>query len=172
MGPKPSLQNQKRKAGTGGKTTKKRSLKSISIIKLTTKKKLSSLKKPFWRDGALGKGFIRFQFLKELHTFLWSSRNKNSNIIIGIHKKKLVSIWIKVNNTIFQKNNLTKITNNLFHLNFRSKYGFKIVAPNINVNSKNKNNSNNSRHSKNHQNLAVVVILQILLLLGQAVQEE
>ena len=68
MGPKPSLQNQKRKAGTGGKTTKKRSLKSISIIKLTSKKKLSSLKNLF--DGALGKGFIRFQFLKELHTFL------------------------------------------------------------------------------------------------------
>ena len=76
-----------------------------------------------------------------------------------------------MNNTIFQKNNLAKITNNLFHLNFRSKYGFKIVAPNINVNSKNKNNSNNSRHSKNHQNLAIVVILQILLL-GPAVQEE
>ena len=45
MGPKPSLQTQKRKAGTGGKTTKKRSLKSISI-KLNELWKKKSLDRP------------------------------------------------------------------------------------------------------------------------------
>ena len=45
-------------------------------------------------DGALGKGFIRFQFLKEFYILSYKvcSRNKNSNIKIGIHKNKLVSI--------------------------------------------------------------------------------